>query len=246
MAAADWIEHEWRGGLPVLSCSRVVLRDLRASDAAPLFEALAPPEVSRFMLPPPGSVEGFHAFIEWAWRERSSGRMVCYAVTEAGGDKPIGLCQVRCMEGGFATAEWGAVLGASYWGTGIFREAATLVIDFAFDTLGVHRLEARASMENGRGLRALERLGAVQEGVLRQALWRDGRYQDQTLFAILDADWRTARRSERLGGHGPRGVAAPFAPGAGVKLPPAHPRVLEREQVVARGHTRPAITHHAI
>jgi RimJ/RimL family protein N-acetyltransferase len=71
-------------------------------------------------------------------------------------------------------------------------EGARQVIDFAFGSIGVHRLEARASVENGRGNGALRKLGAVQEGVLRRAFLRDGRYHDQVLWSLIDSDWVAA------------------------------------------------------
>ena len=51
------------------------------------------------------------------------------------------------------------------------------------------RLEARAAIQNGRGNGALRKLGAVQEGILRKSFLRNGKYHDQTLWAILDEDW---------------------------------------------------------
>ena len=66
------------------------------------------------------------------------------------------------------------------------------MLGFAFDTLGVHRLEARAAVQNGRGNGALLKIGAVQECVLRKSLERNGQYLDQVLYAILEEDWRAA------------------------------------------------------
>jgi RimJ/RimL family protein N-acetyltransferase len=75
----------------------------------------------------------------------------------------------------------------------VFLDAANLLIDFAFDMLGAHRLEARAAVANGRGNGALRKIGAVQEGILRKSLLRDGEYLDQTLWAILDEDRRLSK-----------------------------------------------------
>jgi RimJ/RimL family protein N-acetyltransferase len=72
-------------------------------------------------------------------------------------------------------------------------EGAKLVVDFAFDTIGVHRLEARAAVQNGRGNGALRKVGAVQEGTLRRSFLRNGEYLDQALWSILDTDWRKAK-----------------------------------------------------
>ena len=76
---------------------------------------------------------------------------------------------------------------------GVFQEGAELVLDFAFETLGVHRLEARAAVANGRGNGALRKIGAVQEGLLRKSFLRNGEYLDQVLYAIVEDDWRADR-----------------------------------------------------
>ena len=63
-------------------------------------------------------------------------------------------------------------------------------MNFAFETVGVHRLEARAALRNGRGNGALRKIGAVQEGVLRKSFLKNGEYLDQMLWTILDEDWK--------------------------------------------------------
>jgi RimJ/RimL family protein N-acetyltransferase len=187
------VSTDWQQGLPTLRGQQVVLRELRASDAASLFALLTTEEVSRFISPPPSTVEGFERFIAWTLRQRTAGTYACFAVTVAGFDTAIGIFQVRETEPGFGTAEWGFAMGSAFWGTGVFQDGAALVLDFAFETLGVHRLEARASVKNGRGNGALLKLGAVQECVLRKSFLKNGEYLDQVLYAMLDTDWRGSR-----------------------------------------------------
>ena len=186
------VSTDWRSGLPALAGRMVNLRDLRASDAASLFSLLTTEEVSRFISPPPTTVEGFEKFIAWAHRQRQAGQYLCFAVTVKDFDTAIGIFQVRDLNSSLDTAEWGFAIGSPFWGTGVFEEAANLVIEFAFDTLGVRRLEARAAVQNGRGHGALRKVGAVQEAVLRKSFAKNGRYLDQVLFTILERDWREA------------------------------------------------------
>jgi ribosomal-protein-alanine N-acetyltransferase len=186
------VSTDWRTGLPALSGNLVGLRDLRASDAASLFALLTTEEVARFISPPPTTVEGFEKFIAWAHRQRQAGQYMCFAVTVKGFDTAIGIFQLRDLHSGLDTAEWGFAIGSGFWGTGVFEDGANLVLEFAFETLGVRRLEARAAVENGRGHGALLKLGAVQEAVLRQSFAKNGRYLDQALFTILEKDWRGA------------------------------------------------------
>src|SRR6266850_331123 len=129
---------DWQAGLPTLCGKQVVLRELRMSDAAPLFSLLTTQEVARFISPPPSTVEGFERFIAWTLRQRAAGTYVCYAVTLKGFDTAIGIFQVRETEPGFGTAEWGFALGSPFWGMGLFEDGARLVLEFAFDTVGIH------------------------------------------------------------------------------------------------------------
>jgi ribosomal-protein-alanine N-acetyltransferase len=184
---------DWQGGLPTLRAGQVVLRELRASDASSLFALLTTEEVSRFISPPPTTVEGFGRFIDWTFRQRAAGTFACFAVTVAGFDTAVGIFQVRSLESGFETAEWGFAIGSAFWGTGVFQDGAALVLDFAFDTIGVRRLEARAAVKNGRGNGALQKLGAVQECRLRKSFQKNGEHLDQVLYAMLDTDWRGSR-----------------------------------------------------
>lgn len=183
----------WQHGLPTLCGPQIVLRELRASDAPALFTLLTAEEVARFISTPPTTVEGFERFIAWTLRQRAAGTYACFALTVAGFDTAIGIFQVRSSEPDFRTAEWGFAIGSDFWGTGVFQEAAALVLDFAFETMGIHRLEARASVKNGRGNSALQKMGAVQECRLRSSFLKNGAYLDQLLYAIFDTDWRASR-----------------------------------------------------
>lgn len=184
---------DWRDGLPALTGTMATLRELRLSDAPALLAMLSTEEVLQFISPAPASVQGFERFIAWSNRERAQGTHVCFAVIPHGMDVPVGIFQVRQLDPGFGTAEWGFAIASAFWGTGLFMDAARLVVDFAFDEIQVHRLEARAAVLNGRGIGALKKIGAVPEGILRKSLLRNGEYLDQALWTILDEDWRAVR-----------------------------------------------------
>ena len=182
----------WRDAAPVLTGEHCALRELQVADAPLLVPVLTDPEVMRFMSPPPATVERFAWFIDWSRREREAGRYLAFAlVPHAQPTTPVGLLQLRQLEPEFRTAEWGVAMASQYWGAGLFLDASRLLLEFAFTRLGVHRLEARAAVANGRGQAAMHKLGAVQEGVLRRSLaTSDGQRLDQVLWSVLDEDWR--------------------------------------------------------
>jgi RimJ/RimL family protein N-acetyltransferase len=181
----------WRDAVPVLTGEHCALRELQPEDAAQLLPVLVAPDVTRFMSQPPATVERFSWFIEWSRREREEGKYIAFALVPHAQSSPVGLLQLRQLEPEFRTAEWGIAMASQYWGAGLFVDAARLLLDFAFAKVGVHRLEARAALANGRSHAAMLKLGAVQEGVLRRSLTTsDGQRLDQVLWSLLDDDWR--------------------------------------------------------
>jgi RimJ/RimL family protein N-acetyltransferase len=185
---------DWRRSLPLLTGRGVTLRELRLSDAPSLLALLSTDEVTRFISPPPSTVDGFERFILWTHRERAAGNYICFGIVPEGSDFAIGIFQIRQLEPSFDTAEWGFAMGQTFWGTGVFEQGARLAIEFAVTVLGVHRLEARAAVQNGRGNGALRKIGATQEGVLRKSFLRHGEHLDQNLWTIVADDWRTVNR----------------------------------------------------
>ena len=180
-------------GLPTLTAGDVSLRELRASDAPALFAALTSEQVSRFISPPPASVEGFERFIAWTIRQRQSGQYVCFAVVTAGlGHRdrhlPGPLARTGVRDGGVGLRAGVGVLGHRHLRRR--REA-----DCRLRVRSARRAPARSARgaeERPRQRRAAE-TGAVQEGVLRRSFVRNGEYMDQALWTILHDEWIQAK-----------------------------------------------------
>lgn len=187
------VDADWTTGLPVLTGRKMMLRELVKSDALSLLSMLSAEEVARFISPPPTTPEGFERFIAWAQREREAGNQFTFGMVPEGCDQAVGLVQVRAVAPRFSVAEWGFAVGSPFWGSGMFLASARMTLDFAFQHTAVNRLEARAVVQNGRGNGALRKLGAIQEGVLRGSLLKDGKYLDQIMWSILSQDWFQAK-----------------------------------------------------
>jgi RimJ/RimL family protein N-acetyltransferase len=182
---------DWWAQVPVLSGPSIRIREVESADAAALLELFGDPLVHRHLYPPPTSLTTFEGFIEWAQRQREAAKGVCFVVVPKGLQQPIGLFQLRMLDRGVQNAEWGFAMAPSFWSTGLFEEAATLVVEFAF-AIGVTRIEARAVVENARANRALEKIGAKGEALLRKAF----RYNEpQFLWAIVADEWSAPKKT---------------------------------------------------
>jgi len=179
----------WREELPVLTARLVMLREPTSADLRPLMDLLLLADASRFGIDEPLSEMAVQQMLDRIANERSAGVAFTYAITASSTRALVGLVQVRQIDLSWESAEWECTLAPSWRGTGAFIETARLVGSFAFGTVGVHRLEARVLVQNGRANGALRKLGAVQEGILRESARRGTEYVDQVLWSVLKEDW---------------------------------------------------------
>src|SRR5882672_4906752 len=179
----------WRMELPTLTARLVTLREPTASDLRPLLDLLLLADASRFGIDEPLSEVSVQQLLDRISRDREAGTAFTFLVTISSTRAVVGLVQARQIDLSWESGEWECTLAPSWRGTGIFLETARLVGSFAFGTVGVHRLEARVLLQNGRANGALRKLGAVQEGVLRESVRRGSGYLDQVLWSVLKEDW---------------------------------------------------------
>ena len=194
---------DWRRALPELTGERVIVRELRPSDAPALHRVASAAEIVRHTWPPPATIKAVEQFIDWTAMKRARGEYLCFGIVPRAGGEVAGMFELRSFHPAFFRAELGFVLHPAWWGSGLFLEAARLVCGFAFDVIGVHRIEARASTENPRGNAALQKIGARKEGRLRAAFISDGRYVDQYLWAIVNEQHRSGGRPGSPAAHAP-------------------------------------------
>jgi RimJ/RimL family protein N-acetyltransferase len=180
---------DWRSELPILTARLVTLREPTAADLRPLIDLRSVADSSSYGIDVPSPEMAMQQLIDRASQDRAAGRAFTYVVTVSSTRAVVGLVQARQIDLSWESAEWECTIAPSWRGTGVFLETARLVGSFAFGTVGVHRLEARVALQNGRANGALRKLGAVQEGVLRQSVRRGGEYVDQVLWSLLKEDW---------------------------------------------------------
>jgi ribosomal-protein-alanine N-acetyltransferase len=179
----------WRSELPTLIGRLVMLREIATQDLGSVIDLLSLRDATRFGIDSSVCDETVRNLIDRAPRDRAVGQSFTYTITLNATRVVVGLAQVRQMDPAFEAAEWELTIAPSSRGTGVFLEAAQLIGSFTFGAVGTHRLEARVLLQNGRANGALKKLGAVQEGILRRSLRRNGEYFDQVLWSILKEDW---------------------------------------------------------
>ncbi|NJN64261.1 MAG: GNAT family N-acetyltransferase [Acidobacteria bacterium] len=181
---------EWSDDMPRLRAARLTLRPLIPADVPALFEVFGDSEVMRYWSRPPlaslADADALLHEIHEGFRTRS---FLQWGIEIDDQDGIAGTCTLFRIERAHRRAEIGFALGRRHWGRGFASEAAARAVGFAFESLGLHRIEADADPRNARSLRLLEGLGFVREGILRERYHVNGEIQDAVILGLLRAVW---------------------------------------------------------
>src|SRR5690349_11316823 len=102
---------------------------------------------------------------------------IVLGIAVRGTDALIGITSLHQIDGKNRRAVFAIVIGEkNEWGKGYGTEATALITGYAFETLNLNRVSLRVYEENERGIKAYEKVGFKKEGVLRQDIYREGRY----------------------------------------------------------------------
>jgi RimJ/RimL family protein N-acetyltransferase len=174
-----------------------------------LAEALWPhanePEIWRYM--PYGevnSVDKLRGVIEDLLSRQARGTDLCFAVFDIASNMPVGMTRYMTIEPAHRALEIGGTwYGKAFRRTVINTESKFLLLRHAFEVLGCIRVQIKTDVRNERSQRAIERIGAVREGVLRKNMIMPGGYQrSSVMYSIIDDEWPAVKaRLERLLSH---------------------------------------------
>lgn len=129
----------------------------------------------------------------------------------------VGSCAFSQMDGDNGSVLFHITIGErDAWGHGYGTEATRLMVEHAFQSLGLHRVALSVFAFNERAIRSYRKVGFVLEGRSREAIWRDGRWWDELHMSLLDHEWTVLRRAGPLGQPSPpeRTALATEAPAA--------------------------------
>jgi RimJ/RimL family protein N-acetyltransferase len=174
----------------------VIIEPLAAGHAAGLLDAADSDEVFAWLpYPRPTDLDQSRAWIDGALADRRADRRMPFAVLHADTGSVIGTTSYWDFDAKNQHVEIGSTwLGRSSWRTGCNLEAKLLLMTHAFEVLELERVAFRTDIRNERSRRAIERLGAVKEGVHRhEMLRRDCSWRDSVHYSILRSEWPVAK-----------------------------------------------------
>ena len=175
---------------PTIRTARLLLGTFESEDAPDLQRMAGAREIAdtTVAIPHPYGLDHALAWIANQRRESVRGRATNFAIRLLAGSQLIGCASLRDIDREHLQAELGFWLGRDWWGQGYATEAATAVIQFGFDTLGLNRICAHHMARNPAAGRVLLHVGMSREGLLRERVKKWGVYEDVAVYAILRED----------------------------------------------------------
>ncbi|MCU1448790.1 MAG: family N-acetyltransferase [Acidimicrobiales bacterium] len=158
-------------------------------------ESAAEPDIFRYMPNGPFSPWGFDGYFDAALEAVASGQQVAFATVDRRSDTAIGSTRYADISTHDERLEIGFTwLARAWWRTAANTEAKLLLLRHAFEDLGAGRVLLKTDRRNERSRRAIERLGAREEGVLRRHMrMDDGTFRDTVMYSILSDEWPAVR-----------------------------------------------------
>lgn len=181
----------------VLRTERLILRPLRRGDEEALFAIYSDPAVMRYWNTPPWStLAQAESSIGEDLAALPAGHYLRLGIQEAEADAIVGTCTLFAFHEPSRRAELGYALAPAAHGRGYMSEALSSLLEFAFGTLGLNRIEADIDPGNEASARTLARLGFVQEGYFRERWIVAGQISHSAMYGLLRADWDGRRAKD--------------------------------------------------
>ncbi|MES2754342.1 MAG: GNAT family protein [Pseudomonadota bacterium] len=180
---------------PTLIGRHVTLRPLRADDAAALAAVVADGDLTELFYSNAASFTDPVAAMAAIFAERDYGRAMPFAV-ETPDERVVGITRYMRMNPGHRRLEIGGTFYAkSVQRTGLNTEAKLLLLTHAFEAMRCNVVQIRTDWFNRLSQRAIERLGAKRDGVLRNHQLMDGRLRDMVVYSIIAGEWPGVKRN---------------------------------------------------
>ena len=176
---------------PTLRTARLRLRPFDDADANALYALHSSAYVLRYWDAPPWSERGRAEHFLAACRQMADeGTGARLAVDRLSDGLFIGWCGLTRWNPDHRSASLGYVFAEAAWGQGCATEAAGALLEWAFDTLDLNRVQSETDTRNAASARVLQKLGFTREGTLREDCVVNGDVSDSWVFGLLRREWR--------------------------------------------------------
>ncbi len=179
---------------PELESDRLVMRKQSVADVDSIYILRSDKNVMKYMDSNcQQSRSEAEKFVSENTEVNANGKGLFWMLVERESGQVIGDFAFWQIDKNNRLTEIGYTLSPEYWGKGYMKEAMAMAIDFGFDKLGLHRIEANINPGNDGSRRLLQASGFIKEGTVRENIFYNGGYWDSELYGLLATDWEAKK-----------------------------------------------------
>ena len=172
--------------LPALKAKRLLLRQVTQADVNEIFFLRSDPEVMKYIdRAPAKTTDEALNFIQMITDLEKNNDAVTWAITLKGNPKLIGTICYWNIHKEHYRAEIGYALHPDYQGKGIMQEALSEVLDYRFNVMKLHSIEANVNPANIASIKLLEKNNFIREGYFKENYFYDGKFLDSAIYSLL-------------------------------------------------------------
>jgi ribosomal-protein-alanine N-acetyltransferase len=171
---------------PVLETERLILRMIRNDDRQEMFEIRSNRQTMQYIPRPlANTVEDAQKVIDMINGFVERNERINWAITEKGSDKMLGVIgYVRMLEDAHRS-EVGYVMHHDSMGKGFAKESLQAVVDYGFNVMNLHSIEAIIRPDNAASIKLVEKLGFIREAFFRDYVFHEGQYYDEAVYSLI-------------------------------------------------------------
>ncbi|MBR3143154.1 MAG: GNAT family N-acetyltransferase [Clostridiales bacterium] len=175
---------------PELNTRRLLLRQITQEDDKSLLEVLSDEVTCEYLTHNAvNDIESIKRMITGMQRFFDEKQRIRWGIAQKQDNTLIGHCGFFDIDRTNSCAEISYCIKRELWGHGIMTEAVDAMLRFGFEDYGLNRIVAKVIKDNAGSIKVLQKLGFVQEGLLRESLYKNGQYHDLISFSVLRSEY---------------------------------------------------------
>ena len=177
---------------PELNTQRLLLRQITQEDDSSLLEVLSDEDTCKYLTHNAvNDIANIQRMITGIKRFFDEKQRIRWGIAQKQDNSIIGHCGYFDIDKANCCAEISYCLKSGSWGQGIMTEALEEMLRFGFEEYGLNRIVAKVMKDNVGSVKVLQKLGFVQEGILRENLYKNGQFHDVMLFSVLKSEYKS-------------------------------------------------------
>jgi ribosomal-protein-alanine N-acetyltransferase len=177
---------------PKLNTQRLLLRQITQEDDQSLLEVLSDEDTCKYLTHNAvNDIESIKRMIAGMQSFFDEKQRIRWGIAQKTDNTIVGHCGFFDIDKFNCSAEISYCLKSGSWGQGIMTEALDAMLKFGFEDYGFNRIVAKVMKGNAGSIKVLQKLGFVEEGILRESLYKNGQYHDLIVFSVLKSEYHT-------------------------------------------------------